>query len=125
MQLPSKFCANCYCDNCRRAHGAAFVTWLGFTDDRVQVIEGEEHLRNYKTDTDATRTFCDRCGSTLFYAGPRWSGELHVALSNVEDPVDRKPAAHVYVDHGAAWHVITDDLPQFGGATGMEKKKRD
>jgi len=121
VTFPSRFMAHCHCDNCRRAHGAAFVTWMGFPADRVEIVAGDT-LRTYDTDTQAQRRFCATCGSTLFYSGPRWPGEIHVAASNLDDPPDRMPSAHVYVDHGAAWFRITDDLPQYGGATGTEPK---
>ncbi|ANM32433.1 hypothetical protein ABI59_22355 [Acidobacteria bacterium Mor1] len=122
MTLPSRFCAHCHCNNCRRAHGAAFVTWIGFQNDQVRISCGTELVQRYRTDTDATRTFCSRCGTTLFYEGPRWKGEIHVVLANVDTPVDRKPAANVYVDHRAPWWEITDDLPRYGGESGTEKQ---
>jgi len=121
---PSRFCAHCHCQNCRRAHGAAFVTWVGYPDAQLTLLYGADELARYRTDTDATRSFCRRCGSTLFYAGPRWPGEVHVALANIDGPIDRAPSAHVYVDHKAAWWRISDDLPQRGGPTGVEPKTR-
>ena len=120
--LPSRFCAHCHCNNCRRAHGAAFVTWVGFDSDQVRVTEGETTLQTYKTDTDALRSFCGTCGTTLFYEGPRWDGEIHVVRSNFDTDMDRGPAAHVYVDHKASWFSITDELPQYGGESGTEPK---
>lgn len=30
-RFPSRFNAHCHCESCRRAHGAAFVTWAGET----------------------------------------------------------------------------------------------
>jgi hypothetical protein len=121
-ELPSKFCAHCHCQNCRRAHGAAFVTWVGFPADQFRFAGGAEQVARYRTDTGATRSFCPVCGSTLTYEGPRWSGEVHVALAAIRDPIDRQPAAHVYVDHKAAWWEIADELPQYGGETGVEPK---
>ncbi len=123
LTLPSKFCAHCHCSNCRRAHGAAFVTYAGFPRDQVE-ISGSEHLTRYLTDTGATRSFCSRCGSTLLYESPRWEGEIHVVLANIEDQIDRPPGAHVYVDHKAAWWEITDELPQLGGESGTEPKPK-
>jgi hypothetical protein len=118
---PSKFCAHCHCQNCRRAHGAAFVTYAGFRKEQI-VVDGADKLVRYETDTGATRSFCGRCGSTLFYEGPRWPGEVHVALANVAGPLDRAPGAHVYVDHKADWLEIGDSLPRYGGTTGVERK---
>jgi hypothetical protein len=122
VTLPSRFCSHCHCDNCRRAHGTAFVTWAGFVDGRFRFTAGEERVVHYETETGATRSFCGNCGSTLLFSSPRWAGEVHVALSNLEGEIDRAPSAHVYVDHGAGWWQISDSLPRYGGETGMEKK---
>ena len=122
LTMPSKFCAHCHCGNCRRAHGAAFVTYAGFTREQVE-ISGTDDLVRYETDTGATRSFCRRCGSTLFYEGPRWPGEVHVVRANVQGPIDRAPSAHYYVDHAADWWEITDPLPRYGGGTGVEPKQ--
>ena len=120
---PSLWCAHCHCSNCRRAHGAAFVTYAGFPGDRFQVTSGAESLVRYLTETGATRSFCNLCGSTLTYESPRWPGEVHVVLANLEGPIDRAPGSHVYVDDKAPWWEIHDSLPQRGGETGLEPKK--
>jgi len=122
VDLPSLWSAHCHCSNCRRAHGAAFVTFVGFSSDQFRVASGEESLVRYLTDTAATRSFCNRCGSTLTYESPRWPGEVHVALASLEGPIDRAPGSHVYVDHKAPWWEIKDSLPQRGGETGTEPK---
>jgi len=98
------------------------VTWAGFKEEQVRLLSGEEALRRYLTDTGATRSFCSRCGSPLFYEGPRWPGEVHVALASLEGQIDRAPSAHVYVDDRAEWWSIADALPQYGGESGMERK---
>jgi len=122
MTLPSKFCGHCHCSNCRRAHGAAFVTWVGFDKSQFRVAAGEKHLAHYHTDTDATRSFCNVCGSTLLYQSPRWPDDVHVVRANIQGEIDNAPAAHFYVDHQADWWEIADSLPQFGGKTGVEPK---
>ena len=121
VRMPSRFCSHCHCSNCRRAHGAAFVTWAGFPREQIEILSGE--LSRYVTDTGATRSFCGQCGTTLFYEGPRWKEELHVALSNLDGEIDRVPQSHVYVDHRASWWTIRDSLPQYGGESGTEAKE--
>ena len=120
--LPSRFCAHCHCNNCRRAHGAAFVTWVGFPNQQFRFTKGESNLVRFKTDTAATRSFCVTCGTTLTYESARWAGEVHVVRANIEGDIDRAPGAHVYVDHRASWWSIDDDLPQLGGTTGVETR---
>ena len=118
--FPSKFCAHCHCHNCRRAHGAGFVTWVGFNEDQLRVVAGEALLGRFKTETEATRSFCTTCGTTLFFAAPRWSGEIHVTLANFHDPVDRAPSAHAYFDRRVPWLASHDDLERYGGESGTE-----
>ena len=122
VTLPSLWCGHCHCSNCRRAHGAAFVTFVGFVTDRFRVTSGSHSRVCYLTETGATRSFCSRCGSTLTYESPRWPGEVHVALASLQAPIDRAPESHVYVDHKAPWWEIEDSLPQLGGETGTEPK---
>ncbi len=122
MTTPSKFCGHCHCSNCRRAHGAAFVTWAGFNQSQFRIVAGEEHVTDYQTDTNATRSFCNICGSTLFYRSPRWPDDFHVVRANIKGDLDQAPAAHFYVDHKADWWEIDDSLLQFGGETGVEPK---
>jgi hypothetical protein len=122
LTLPARFCAHCHCGNCRRAHGAAFVTYAGFRENQVR-LDGGTSLKRFVTSSGSTRSFCGECGSTLFYEGPRWPGELHVVVANIEGDIEKPPAAHVFVDHGAEWWEIGDDLPQFGGSSGTEPKE--
>lgn len=117
---PSKFVGHCHCNNCRRAHGAGFVTWAGFPAAQVRVTAGEELLSRYHTETEATRTFCRNCGTPLFFESPRWAGEIHVAAAGLLDPLDRLPQGHAYADRSPDWCPITDGLPRFGGESGVE-----
>jgi hypothetical protein len=122
VTLPSIECTHCHCSNCRRAHGAAFVTFVGFPTDQFRVSSGDDRRVRYLTETGATRSFCSVCGSTLTYESPRWPGEVHVALANLEWPIDKSPGDHIYVDHKAPWWEIHDSLPQRGGETGLEPR---
>ena len=123
VALPSSYCCHCHCSNCRRAHGAAFVTWAGFGAEQFRITSNPDDLTRYHTDTGATRSFCKRCGSTLFFESPESEGEMNVALANIAGEIDRQPDSHMFVDHKAKWFPITDSLPQHGGESGDEPKK--
>jgi hypothetical protein len=109
-RFPSRFCAHCHCRNCRRAHGAAFVTWVGFDKAQVEVVAGEERLGRYLTETDATRSFCTTCGTTLFFESPRWAGELHVVRAAFDDPVDREVKGNAFYESRADWMDFTKPI---------------
>lgn len=118
-----KFVAHCHCSQCRRAHGAPLVTYAGFREEQFAVTAGPEHLKAFNSETGATRSFCSQCGSTLLFASPRWAGEVHVSLVSFDESRNLKPRGHFYVDHGASWFPITDDLPQYGGEDGASPKE--
>ena len=117
---PTKWCAHCHCSLCRRAHGAAFVTWFGVERSAFELVTGSEDLSWYKSTLEASRGFCDRCGSTMFFKSDRWAHETHIALANMERSIDREPTAHVFYDAHVDWVELGDDLRRLGGQSGNE-----
>jgi hypothetical protein len=96
------------------------VTWVGFPAQQVTLHDDDRLLTRYVTDTGATRSFCGRCGSPLFYEGPRWPDQTHVAAGALDGPPDRKPQAHIYADRAPEWLPILDDMERLGGESGTE-----
>jgi hypothetical protein len=99
---------------CRRAHGAAYVTWFGVEAAQFHILTGDDALVRYQSSAEATRSFCRTCGSSLFFQSIRWPGEVHVALACLQDPIDREPEAHAFFDDRAPWVRVDDDLPKLG-----------
>ena len=114
MDFPSKWVAHCHCTRCQRAHGAAFVTWVGAEESRVAIRDPEQCLNWYAVQ-EAQRGFCSRCGSSLFFRSPKWPGELHIARANFDAPLDREPQAHGYYDTHVPWFAVNDELPKKPG----------
>jgi hypothetical protein len=112
--LPSKWVAHCHCTLCRRAHGAAFVTWVGMEAARCSISDVSQRLRWYESSPGAERGFCGHCGSMIFFRSPRWPGELHIALALFTTPVDQAPQVHVHWDNHVPWARIdpNDGLPR-------------
>jgi len=110
LQLPSKWCAHCHCTKCRKAHGAGYVTWVGFDEDHFRLDEGQAQLHWYDSSKGAQRGFCTTCGSSLFFRSSRWPGEIHVALGCLDEPIDRRPEAHVFHDTHVDWMSLDDAL---------------
>ena len=117
---PTKWCAHCHCSLCRRAHGAAFVTWVGVEKANFELVSGGGEISWYQSTPEARRGFCTACGSTLLFEGERWSDEVHIALAAMDGPIDRSPQAHVFYDAHVDWVELGDDLRRLGGPTGTE-----
>jgi len=120
VRPPTKWCAHCHCSLCRRAHGAAFVTWVGVERPQFKLTSGDEHLCWYSSTPEARRGFCSRCGSTLFFESERWSEEVHIALAHMDGPIDRTPKVHVFYDSHVDWVEPADDLRRLGGPSGVD-----
>ena len=103
IALPALWVAHCHCTMCRRAQGAAFVTWAGADESRFVVESGEESLTRFKSSPPAVRTFCSRCGTPLFFQSTRWPGEVHVTLATLDSADGLEPAGHVHWDDRVPW----------------------
>ncbi|MGL6224535.1 MAG: GFA family protein, partial [Steroidobacteraceae bacterium] len=65
--LPPLWVAHCHCTMCRRAQGAGFVTWVGTGGESFELLGDAGRLRSYRSSTEATRSFCGRCGTPLIF----------------------------------------------------------
>ena len=101
----------CHCGNCRRTTGSAFKPFAGIPRDRLMLTHGADRLMIYGDDL-ANNTHCATCGSLLFSVvrDGKW---VHVAMGTLIDTPTIRPSAHIFVGSKAAWHDITDDLPQY------------
>lgn len=112
VHFPSNWVAHCHCTRCRRAHGAAFVTWAGFDASSVHLHDDEDLLHWYVAAEGGSRGFCSRCGSPMFFKSEKWPGELHIARALFVEPIDREPMAHSFHESHVEWVALTDDLPK-------------
>ena len=112
MRFPSIWVAHCHCTRCQRSHGAAFVTWVGAQEGQVEIIDPAQKLCWFRPAGGGERAFCADCGSSMFFRGASWPGELHIARALFSDPLDREPQMHAYYDTHVAWVATGDDLPR-------------
>ncbi|MCC6812030.1 MAG: GFA family protein [Deltaproteobacteria bacterium] len=121
IDFPTKWVAHCHCSMCRRAHGAAFVTWVSVPSAQLRITNGQECIGAYKSSADAERRFCKTCGSPLFFESfGRWKGEVHIARAHFPGALDREPQVHSFFDDRAPWFHVNDQVPKRGGKTGTE-----
>lgn len=110
--LPSKWVAHCHCHDCRRAHGAPFVTWAGFHDEAVAVEDPGSRLHWYASSPGAKRGSCSTCGTPMLFTSERWPAETHIARALLDDALDKLPAAHVFYESHVSWLEVADSLPK-------------
>lgn len=92
---------HCHCDSCRRASGAAFVSW--FTVRADQVRWGGEGRTLYHSSAAVERGFCPRCGSTLSYRHASDPGLIDLTLATLDAPATLEPASHCWWSEHLPW----------------------
>jgi hypothetical protein len=110
------YALNCHCSDCRRATGAAFKPFAGIEEDRLRLVRGADQRTIFGDDVTHD-AHCARCGS-LLYSRVRDGKWVHVAMGTLVDAPSIRPTAHIFVGSKAAWHEITDNLPQYRGHIG-------
>lgn len=117
---------NCHCSRCRKSHGAPFATFATTSIDGLRWLSGKDEVVSNAAPPGGPRHFCGRCGSPA----PSTLESMGIAFFPVglldEDP-QLRPQAHLFVGSKAAWHGISDALPQyekyppeFGNLPGLE-----
>ena len=82
----------CHCLDCRKHHGALFHASAIFPQDAV-TIEGE--TRDY-----AGRSFCPRCGSSVF---ARSADEIEVNVGSLDAPDQLMPSYESWIVRRESW----------------------
>jgi len=109
---PSLWCAHCHCRFCRQAHGAAFVTWVGFPQESVRIIDDQNAIHWYQSSKPGRRGSCAHCGTMMFFESTAVPGETHVARACISGAIDRDPQAHTFYDQKVDWLAVDDGLPK-------------
>src|SRR5690348_2067879 len=104
---------HCHCSRCRRWHGAAFRTRAVARRSGFAWTAGADLVARYAMTPRATKTFCRTCGSSLITEYAEEPDLVALPLGGVVGDVGAPPAFHIFVGSKAAWHTITDALPQY------------
>ncbi len=102
---------NCHCGMCRRASGAAFLTFVHFAGASFTWTAGEP--TRYRSSPEAERGFCARCGSTLTMHEAVLDDRVQVALGSLDQPERVTPDDHVWTESQLGWLRIDDRLPRY------------
>jgi hypothetical protein len=111
LRLPSKWMVHCHCTRCQRAHGSAFVTWVGADTEQVDIVDATNALSWFREPSGSRRGFCSHCGSPMFFRSLTAAGETHIARALFTRALDREPGSHVHYDTHVDWVTVAEPLP--------------
>lgn len=104
---------NCFCSMCRKFHGAAYATFGVARISEFNLLSGHTLLNKYKSENGAIRTFCNKCGSSLFYQSKETDSVIDVALGAMDDEPGVLPEVNIYTDYKAGWIELSQSLPSY------------
>jgi hypothetical protein len=100
----------CHCVNCRRISGSATVSvHVPFL---AMQVEGIENVTVYASSDWATRSFCGRCGSGLWYRSAGDGADYIVAAGTLDDVSGLILKREIYVDCKPDGYAFAGDHPR-------------
>ena len=121
IEGPLVWNSHCHCSMCRKAHGAAFATFVGGDARGFRWLRGEDLVTRYQSSPGGPRAFCSICGAVVPVLS--FDGAMaFLPLGNSDDEPSLQPQGHIYVASKAPWFELPDDgLPRFDAMPeGME-----
>ena len=99
----------CHCVECRKQSGHHFAA--SAIKRSALTMTRDDGLTWYKASDFASRGFCVRCGSTLFWQRDE-SPLTHVLLGAIDGPTGTRVEQHFWVAEKGDYYDIADGLTQ-------------
>src|SRR6516165_853298 len=88
----------------RRAHGAAYATYIGCWRKRARVAKGRRSIARFEdAKTASTRSFCSRCGTPLLYERKSSPHMVNIPRALFTGRTGREPRYHVAIEELQDW----------------------
>ena len=104
----------------RRAHGAAYATYVGCWKSRVRIVRGTAILTRFEDDaTKTARTFCAKCGTPIFYDRHHSPKMVNIPRALFETRTGREPRYHIRIEDAPDWAYRGEKLVPLKGFPGV------
>lgn len=104
--------SRCYCNQCQKAQGGAFVAVAPVFAAKFTLLRGQEYLKTFRASPAKTRVFCAECGSPLFSARDDLPEMMRLRLGSLDTQVSTTHQYHAYVSQKVDWYDIQDEYPR-------------
>ncbi len=111
---------HCHCETCRRASGAAFVSWATFQSADFAFNKGKP--ARFDSSEIAFRQFCPNCGTQLTFQSYKSPQSIDVTLASLDDPGAITPLDHIWTKRQLPWIKLADGLPRHAESRSSKKK---
>ena len=94
---PEHALSACHCDTCRRWTGSALLVLK--VPATTLSIAGEAHIRSYASSEWAQRSFCQNCGTSLWYRETREGADYYLLAGILDDLSGMRLESEIFIDH--------------------------
>lgn len=111
--------SHCHCGACRRTVGALMVDWVNVPTNVIKITRNGETGR-YRASNHATREFCKKCGTALFFLDDEDTEIVDVNVASITTP-----NVFDYIEYGGhIWlgdvkDLVLDEDKKGGGLAGI------
>ena len=106
----------CHCENCRRQSGVCTMTVMVPPDGLT--MQGTEAVTTYQSSDWAARSFCSRCGTSLWYrfTEPGEQADYFLNAGLLDDLTGLKLTQEIYYDRKPDAWAFAGDTEKLTGA---------
>lgn len=120
IAVPAQWAWHDHSTATRRAHGAAYATYVGSWKSRFRVVRGEACLTRYEEpEAGGVRSFCARCGTPMLYERKRAPNNVNIPRALFTSGVGREPRYHIAIDELRDWAYLGEKLKPLKGFPGV------
>ena len=130
IDVPARWAWHDHSAASRRAHGAAYATYVGSWRKRFRITKGKTSITRYEDKaTKTVRSFCARCGTPLTYERARSPHMVNIPRALFSGRTGRQPLYHIAIEELQEWTYTGEPLVPLKGFPGVvwhrsKKKKR-
>ncbi len=103
--------STCFCQSCRRASGAASVSWFVVKLNQFAWLSGQAQA--YRSSAPVTRAFCPTCGTPLSYQHSARPDDIELTTATLDQPEAVPPDEEIWLSHKVAWAASDPQLRHF------------
>jgi hypothetical protein len=104
----------------RRAHGAAYATYIGCWRKHARVVKGRRSIASFEdAKTESIRSFCSRCGTPLLYQRKLSRHMVNIPRALFTNRTGREPRYHLAIEELQDWAYTGKPLTPLKGYPGV------
>jgi hypothetical protein len=120
IDVPARWAWHDHSPSSRRAHGAAYATYVGSWRKRFRVTDGADEITRYEDkEARSVRSFCRRCGTPIAYERARSPHMVNVPRALFASRTGRQPLYHIGIEEQQEWIYLGEPLVPLKGFPGV------